>query len=79
MSDIDRDEKAYDLDEKPFDDDKPFDSDAVHIEKGETGERSYSVAAAQHAADSERKQSLWQALKREPKSVFWSVAVSTAM
>jgi SP family general alpha glucoside:H+ symporter-like MFS transporter len=34
---------------------------------------------AQDAALAEHQQSLWQALKAEPKAVFWSVAVSSAV
>jgi SP family general alpha glucoside:H+ symporter-like MFS transporter len=35
--------------------------------------------ATAHAALAEHEQSLWQALKAEPKAVFWSVAVSSAV
>lgn len=34
---------------------------------------------AHDAAIAEHQQSLWQALKAEPKAVFWSVAVSSAV
>lgn len=35
--------------------------------------------AAHNAAAGEHAQTIWQALKSEPKAVLWSVAVSTAM
>lgn len=53
---------------------KPQNEKSLYIEvAGQNNEQ------ARHAANEEHSQGLWQALKREPKSVFWSVAVSTAM
>ena len=55
---------------------------AVHME---TVEKTVSTdlkdanELAQYAAANEHQRSFWQALKAEKKSVFWSVAVSTAM
>ena len=38
-----------------------------------------SEKVAQVAADFEHRKTFWEALKAEKKSVFWSMAVSTAM
>ena len=57
-----------------MDNEKPQNEKSLYIEvAGQNNEQ------ARHAANEEHSQGLWQALKREPKSVFWSVAVSTAM
>lgn len=42
-------------------------------------EEKENVNVAHDAAVAEQKQSLWQALKAEPKAVFWSIAVSMAV
>ena len=51
--------------------------DSMHVEDISTD--GLKDEAAHHAAAEEHSQTLWQALKEEPKSVLWSVAVSTAM
>lgn len=48
-----------------------------HVEHA--NEESESIEVAHVAAVAEQKQSLWQALKAEPKAVFWSIAVSMAV
>jgi SP family general alpha glucoside:H+ symporter-like MFS transporter len=50
---------------------------ASHVEHAYQGEKNDVVA--QDTALAEHQQSLWQALKAEPKAVFWSVAVSSAV
>jgi SP family general alpha glucoside:H+ symporter-like MFS transporter len=52
-------------------------NEAAHVENAYQGEKVDVVA--QDAALAEHQQSLWQALKAEPKAVFWSVAVSSAV
>jgi SP family general alpha glucoside:H+ symporter-like MFS transporter len=49
----------------------------AHVEHAYRGEKADVIA--QDAALAEHQQSLWQALKAEPKAVFWSVAVSSAV
>jgi SP family general alpha glucoside:H+ symporter-like MFS transporter len=49
----------------------------AHVEHAYQGEKVDAVA--HDAALAEHQQSLWQALKAEPKAVFWSVAVSSAV
>lgn len=49
----------------------------AHVEEAYHGEKIDVVA--HDAAIAEHQQSLWQALKAEPKAVFWSVAVSSAV
>ena len=55
-----------------------YQADATaHVEHAYQGEKVDVVA--HDAALAEHQQSLWQALKAEPKAVFWSVAVSSAV
>lgn len=48
-----------------------------HVEHVHHNEDNTEVAHV--AAVAEHEQSLWQALKAEPKAVFWSIAVSMAV
>ena len=48
-----------------------------HVEH--LNEKDESTEVAHVAAVAEHEQSIWQALKAEPKAVFWSVAVSMAV
>jgi SP family general alpha glucoside:H+ symporter-like MFS transporter len=52
-------------------------NETSHLEHAYQGEKIDDVA--HDAALAEHQQSLWQALKAEPKAVFWSVAVSSAV
>ena len=49
----------------------------MHVEELSTGHDKNE--AAHNAAAGEHTQTVWQALKSEPKAVVWSIAVSTAM
>jgi len=57
--------------------DKDESNATAHVEHAYHGEKADIVA--HDAAIAEHQQSLWQALKAEPKAVFWSVAVSSAV
>jgi SP family general alpha glucoside:H+ symporter-like MFS transporter len=61
-------------------DEKRSISPVQHIEDNSTEhEVNHDINAARDAAALEHTQTLWQALKAEPRAVFWSVAVSTAI
>ena len=49
----------------------------IHVEEVSTN--AVKDEAAHNAAAEEHAQTVWQALKSEPKAVLWSIAVSTAM